>query len=57
MAPICTQYDKCESVVIVGTTKRSLHIGKSIYRWLEQSAIRVRIGSPDITNIEAQAYY
>jgi hypothetical protein len=32
-----------------------LHIGKRIVRRLEQGTIRVRIGSPDVANDEAQA--
>ena len=53
MTPVRAQNDKCESVAIASATKRLLHIGKRIYRWLEQTTIRVRIGSPDITNYEA----
>ena len=56
MTPIRAQNDECESVAVASATKRLLHIGKRICRWLEQSTIRVRIGSPDITNYEAQAY-
>jgi hypothetical protein len=57
MTPVRAQNDKCESVAITSATKRLLHIGKRIYRWLEQMSIRVRISSPDISNDEAQAYY
>ena len=53
MTPVRAQNDKCESAIIASATKRLLHIGKRIYRWLEQTTIRVRIGSPDITNYEA----
>jgi hypothetical protein len=57
MTPVRAQNDKCESVAIASATKRLLHIGKRICRWLEQMTIRVRFGSPGITNDEAQAYY
>ena len=50
MAPVRTQNDQCESVVILSTTKCLLHIGKRIYRWLEQSAIRVCLGGTGTTN-------
>jgi hypothetical protein len=53
MTPVRAQNDKCESVGIVSATKRSLHIGKRICRWLKQTTIRVRISSPDNTNNEA----
>ena len=57
MTPVRTQNDKCASVAISSATKRLLHIGKRICRWLEQMTIRVRIGSPGIRYDEAQAYY
>ena len=57
MTPVRAQNDKCESVTIASATKRLLHIGKRIGRWLEQSTIRIRIGSPGISNNEAQANY
>ena len=56
MAPVRAQNDKCESVAITSATKRLLHIGKRIYRWLEQMTIRVRIGSPDMADDATQAY-
>jgi hypothetical protein len=53
MAPVRTQNDKCESVAIVSSTKRLLHIGKRICGWLEQLAIRFRLGGTGTTNNEA----
>ena len=53
MAPVRTQNDQCESVAFLSTTKRLLHIGKRIYRWLEQSAIWVRFSDTGTSNKKA----
>ena len=57
MAPVRAQNDQCEAVAILSSTKRLLHIGKRVSGWLEQLAIRVRLGGPGTTSNEAQAYY
>lgn len=57
MAPVRTQNDECETVAFLSTTKRLLHIGKRVSGWLEQTAVRVRLGSSGTTSNEAQAYY
>ena len=50
MAPVRTQDDKCESVAIISTIKRLLHIGQRICGWLEQATVRVRLGGPGTTD-------
>ena len=57
MAPVRAQDDQCESIAVVSTSKCLLHIGKRICGWLEQLAIRVRLGGTGTTNNEARAYY
>ena len=53
MAPVRAQNDQCEAVAILSSTKRLLHIGKRVSGWLEQLAIRVRLGGPGTTSNEA----
>ena len=50
------QNDKCESVAITSATKRLLHIGEGIFRWVVQATLRVRISSPDRADDDTQAY-
>jgi hypothetical protein len=57
MAPVRTQNDECEAVAFLGTTHCLLHIGKRICGWLEQLAIRVRLGGNGTNSNEAQAGY
>jgi len=57
MAPVRTQNDQCKASAILSSTKRLLHIGKRVSGWLEQTAVRVRLGSSGTTSNEAQAYY
>jgi hypothetical protein len=45
MAPVRTQNDQCKAAAILSSTKRLLHIGKRVSGWLEQTAVRVRLGS------------
>ena len=56
MAPVSTQDDKCESVAIFSTIKRSLHVGKGIRRGLVQATLRVRISGAGMTDDDTQAY-
>ena len=53
MAPVRAQNDQCESVAIVSSTKRLLHIGNRISGGLEQLAVRIRFGGADTTDNEA----
>ena len=56
MAPVRAQNDERQSVTIVSSTKRLLHIGNRICGWLEQLAIRAGFGGAGTTDKEARAY-